>query len=1101
MIVYNNQAPKNVNNVGQFGATEGSIGAYKSAAAYAADAKYWALLSQKSYDSMDGVLKEVERLFKEGTLLEEDIEDLKRDFENQNQILTGLIQQTGEAIDNINTATENANQAVRDVLAQLDKISDMSVVVSTLPPGTPATGSFDNETGVFSFDIPEGLPGKDGTDGSISDIGDVAIGTPVPDDYGFFVDKTDGGLYRTPMSEIAKLVPSVNSFNGRVGQVVPATGDYTVSQVTGAAASGANSDITSITGLTTALSVAQGGTGATSIEGARSNLGVSRIKNNTSQTTIGSADGRTLLTVTDDPENWGVVWWNGSSYETKPLSVGKGGTGAVDAAGARMSLVAAKSGDNSDITSMTNKVTFTQSPVVPDAVDDSDAVTLRQLRNSSDSDGILANKQAVARYFGVKQSEVVYFSVGAVLSGYKIIYDKESQKSYSLPDDLGSGVTATSLSTAGILVHSAGNVDLGALAVAREEYVTLPGSFATGVTVNTKNELVVFTDGKYRWDGPLPKTVPTGSTPETSGGIGTGAWLSVGDAALRSELLSVNGAVIQSFNSVSDMKSYNITAGRTYYTKGYWAAGDGGGATYYTTAATGTAPNGYSDHVATNGVYIRLLSDPTELNHGVKVSPLYVPADARWNRNAVQAMCRDTRWSTFRCVAQGTWYLLGSANIGRDNVTLIIEKGCYIRGRYTDPTIPTPDQGGHMIGFAHFFDPDNGDFIPWRDGDTRVNAPIRNVTVIVDGDVMTEYNAVHINPYNNNCIGFLKGINCKIIGSGGSSGSDHRAFNFDGIDTNAPNGAENRGGSINCHIDVGYVYNCVDNPVMIAADQFTPSYNSIRVGSVRRMLTGGYNNPIVANVSGSAHFDVFIGQFLQDGGTSPALVSARGVRSCNVGGGVISGCTSVLYSVDSFDLSISVREIFNTPIGIAVAGSSSVRPRNVTIKGIEAVNASFVSAYAQQNPNAGPVALVIEDNNFTAAASTFKFFVGKTAATTPTRQLIRDNGMSSTGDGGSELNYLTGGSKFIATGNTTTTSLPVNFKDGNWNFTKATVVVGQGGGRGIATIDLLAKIVTSNSMVIKAGAYDVTVALPAGGNTLTVSVVSPNFIDYVMLHN
>jgi len=41
----------------------------------------------------------------------------------------------------------------------------------------------------------------------------------------------------------------------------------------GAAASGANSDITSLTGLTTALSVAQGGTGATTASGARTSLG------------------------------------------------------------------------------------------------------------------------------------------------------------------------------------------------------------------------------------------------------------------------------------------------------------------------------------------------------------------------------------------------------------------------------------------------------------------------------------------------------------------------------------------------------------------------------------------------------------------------------------------------------------------------------------------------------------------------------------------------------------------------------------------------------------------------------------------------------------
>lgn len=152
------------------------------------------------------------------------------------------------------------------------------------------------------------------------------------------------------------------------------------------------------------------------------------------------------------------------------------------------------------------------------------------------------NKQVIARHFGVKQSEVVYYSVGTLLTGYKVIYDKESQRAYSLPADIGSGVTAVSLSSAGVLVHSAGNVDLGALAVTREEYVTLPGSFDTGVTVNTKNELVVFTDGKYRWDGALPKEVPAGSTPTSTGGVRTGAWVSVGDASLRTDLSSSDGA-------------------------------------------------------------------------------------------------------------------------------------------------------------------------------------------------------------------------------------------------------------------------------------------------------------------------------------------------------------------------------------------------------------------------------------------------------------------------------------------------------------------------------------------------------------------------------
>ncbi|HHO9800938.1 TPA: sialate O-acetylesterase, partial [Escherichia coli] len=45
----------------------------------------------------------------------------------------------------------------------------------------------------------------------------------------------------------------------------------------------------------------------------------------------------------------------------------------------------------------------------------------------------------------------------------------------------------------------------------------------------------------FRWDGPLPKVVPAGSTPESTGGIGDGKWKSVGDATLRGDLASPNG--------------------------------------------------------------------------------------------------------------------------------------------------------------------------------------------------------------------------------------------------------------------------------------------------------------------------------------------------------------------------------------------------------------------------------------------------------------------------------------------------------------------------------------------------------------------------------
>ncbi|MEQ5111161.1 hypothetical protein [Providencia vermicola] len=46
----------------------------------------------------------------------------------------------------------------------------------------------------------------------------------------------------------------------------------------------------------------------------------------------------------------------------------------------------------------------------------------------------------------------------------------------------------------------------------------------------------------YRWDGDLPKRVPAGSTQQSTGGIGKGAWVSVGDASLRSDIKLNSGA-------------------------------------------------------------------------------------------------------------------------------------------------------------------------------------------------------------------------------------------------------------------------------------------------------------------------------------------------------------------------------------------------------------------------------------------------------------------------------------------------------------------------------------------------------------------------------
>ncbi|QCJ70842.1 hypothetical protein C9446_13890 [Providencia heimbachae] len=73
------------------------------------------------------------------------------------------------------------------------------------------------------------------------------------------------------------------------------------------------------------------------------------------------------------------------------------------------------------------------------------------------------------------------------------------------------------------------------------------GTFQEGAEVVSRNGTVLWKlpdgDGDhYRWDGDLPKQVPAGSTPQSTGGIGKGSWVSVGDASLRGDLLREAGA-------------------------------------------------------------------------------------------------------------------------------------------------------------------------------------------------------------------------------------------------------------------------------------------------------------------------------------------------------------------------------------------------------------------------------------------------------------------------------------------------------------------------------------------------------------------------------
>lgn len=81
-------------------------------------------------------------------------------------------------------------------------------------------------------------------------------------------------------------------------------------------------------------------------------------------------------------------------------------------------------------------------------------------------------------------------------------------------------------------------------AIRKFGYITMD-SFEDGATLTLPNQTLRYeANGEYyRWDGEFPKVVPAGSTPDSTGEVKLGAWVSVGDASLRSTLASTaNGS-------------------------------------------------------------------------------------------------------------------------------------------------------------------------------------------------------------------------------------------------------------------------------------------------------------------------------------------------------------------------------------------------------------------------------------------------------------------------------------------------------------------------------------------------------------------------------
>lgn len=120
------------------------------------------------------------------------------------------------------------------------------------------------------------------------------------------------------------------------------------------------------------------------------------------------------------------------------------------------------------------------------------------------------------------------------------------------------------------------------------------GTFQGGVTLNAAGDIIQdeSTGIWYRWDdlSTLPKNVPSGSTPDSTGGVGDGNWLAVDVSDVLKKDINL---VTRYFSNVSEMVREGGEIGQRIITHGYYTAFDGGGAEYVITS--GVPNQDYSD--------------------------------------------------------------------------------------------------------------------------------------------------------------------------------------------------------------------------------------------------------------------------------------------------------------------------------------------------------------------------------------------------------------------------------------------------------------------------------------------------------------------------
>jgi len=280
-------------------------------------------------------------------------------YAGTNRVLDGVtVTNTGVVLTLPTTADTIVGRATTDTLTN-KSISGSTNTLTNIPASSALTGQVgvaNGGTGVATLTT-NGIPFGNGT----SAVGVTAAGSQYQ-----CLQAGSGGtpaFGAVQLNQSAAVSGSLAVANGGTGGTTQATARTGL----GAAASGANSDITSLSGLTTALSVAQGGTGATSL----SSGGVVLGAGTSAVTTVAPGTSGNVLTSN------GTTWTSTAPAGNAPFLGGTSGSSPQgEVAGTAINVTGLGYNNILWITGNTSAVTITATPSITNGTATGQQLTL-----------------------------------------------------------------------------------------------------------------------------------------------------------------------------------------------------------------------------------------------------------------------------------------------------------------------------------------------------------------------------------------------------------------------------------------------------------------------------------------------------------------------------------------------------------------------------------------------------------------------------------------------------------------------------------------------------------------------------------------------------